>query len=61
MEISKMREYISRLKTEHMVYDCQYNVGCGCEKRHCGSCGWNPVVAQERTEKLMKKMGVSHG
>ena len=36
-------------------HDCPYNEGCACRTRNCGSCGWNPKVAERRAAKLMGK------
>lgn len=32
---------------------CPYTENVSCSMRKCGSCGWNPKVAQERLAKFM--------
>lgn len=33
---------------------CPYNDACRCTVKNCKRCGWNPVVAERRLEKLRK-------
>lgn len=36
---------------------CRYNHGVGCtEKTECYHCGWNPVIAAKRMEKIRRKL-----
>lgn len=50
--VSEERVRLMKLKAENKVYQCPHNHACACEKRQCASCGWNPVVAEERTKKF---------
>ena len=34
---------------------CKYNEGCRCTTRDCYNCGWNPIVAKMRIEKIKKQ------
>ena len=38
-------------------YSCKHNEGVSCPplQRPCGSCGWNPVVANKRLEEYCRK------
>lgn len=36
-------------------FRCPYNDRRACQERRCGVCGWNPVVARRRTERLLGK------
>lgn len=47
-------------ESTYFQYSCKYNEGVVCHPtvRPCGSCGWNPAVAQERLEEFCKKFGV---
>ena len=33
---------------------CPHNDTIVCHTRRCGECGWNPVVAKRRTERIMR-------
>lgn len=44
------------LELEDDGYPCLFNDGCQCKERDCGHCGWNPVVAKARLERILKKM-----
>lgn len=37
---------------------CPYADNVECGMRNCGSCGWNPDVAKERTERFMVEHGI---
>ena len=41
-----------------MTYSCPLNPNVDCDKVECANCGWNPVVAHQRLEKIKKEMGV---
>lgn len=48
-------EYIKVEKQDKKYgYDCPYNEGCRCPKPDCYSCGWNPIVAKMRMDKIME-------
>lgn len=32
---------------------CPHNRGVSCENRDCCRCGWNPEVAEKRTERIL--------
>jgi hypothetical protein len=34
---------------------CQYNDACQCITKDCDRCGWNPKVAQKRTQEFLQK------
>lgn len=36
------------------TFVCPNNSRVDCSKRACDSCGWNPKVAEERLEKIMR-------
>ena len=38
--------------------DCPYAEGLNCTERKCGTCGWNPEVAQKRLEQFLERIGV---
>ena len=44
-----------------MNFSCPFNDACSCEKRQCTKCGWNPVVATQRTEAIEKQWRSSNG
>lgn len=52
MVLKYIRNTGSHKKGEYKVYDCKYNEGCRCHKMECWKCGWNPKVAQARSEAL---------
>jgi hypothetical protein len=36
---------------------CPHNGGVACtDKRNCDKCGWNPIVAEERTERIKQEL-----
>ena len=35
---------------------CCFNVHVDCKEHECKNCGWNPVVAKERTNRIKAKM-----
>lgn len=39
-------------KDTNGLYVCPYNQECRCEHPKCGSCGWNPEVAERRLKKI---------
>ena len=47
---------VLNVKKERPVYACRFNEGCACETLRCASCGWNPVVARERSIQIMEQM-----
>ena len=52
-------QYYKVQKNQRGVETCQYNVGCRCDswqRAMCHRCGWNPKVAQKRSEKILGKM-----
>lgn len=40
---------------------CPYNDTLRCEVKNCKRCGWNPVVAQQRIDKILRKGRISNG
>lgn len=38
---------------------CPYNDTIVCQTHRCGECGWNPVVAKRRTERILRKCAVN--
>lgn len=34
---------------------CHYNDACQCITKECHRCGWNPEVAQKRTQKFLQQ------
>lgn len=42
-----------------MIRICPHNYEVDCEALRCDTCGWNPVVAKARVEKVMKNMANS--
>lgn len=34
---------------------CHYNQGVVCRQAKCESCGWNPMVSERRSEKILQK------
>ena len=46
----------AKARIEAVGTDCPYNVAIDCYEHKCNSCGWNPRVAKERTEKILQKM-----
>lgn len=36
-------------------YTCKYNETVNCTIPDCSRCGWNPTVAKERSEKLLRQ------
>ena len=37
------------------VKQCPHNTACQCSDMKCDRCGWNPKVAQMRSEEILKK------
>ena len=39
------------------LYECRYHPGgqIGCTNRQCDKCGWNPEVAEARTEAIRQR------
>lgn len=35
-------------------FQCPHNNMIVCQVRRCGECGWNPVVARRRTERILR-------
>lgn len=54
-------DYDSSLKwersAENGLWLCPYNMGVACSTRWCTTCGWNPVVAEARTAKILEAYG----
>ena len=48
-------EYVKVASYEKKPVVCQYNEGCQCTVKSCYNCGWNPVVAKMRLDKLQEK------
>ena len=48
-------EYV---KVAHYTKDksCPHNDALVCDMRKCWCCGWNPRVAQKRSEKILDKL-----
>ena len=46
---------------EHTYIPCPHNGGVQCrpQERNCKNCGWDPDVAQNRLEKICKKLGIA--
>ena len=36
------------------IAQCPYNEGVMCNEDRCESCGWNPVVSEERVRKFLE-------
>ena len=52
-------QYVKVQKFDRGVLTCPYNEGCQCtsyQRVGCYRCGWNPKVAQKRSEKILGKM-----
>lgn len=41
-------------KSYHKNNPCPYNEGCACQKKECWKCGFNPKVAQARSDKMLE-------
>jgi hypothetical protein len=41
-------------KKDGSLWQCPYNEGVHCQSRVCHRCGWNPEVAQMRSEKIQE-------
>ncbi len=37
------------------TFQCPHNPGVECNHKTCGSCGWNPNVAQRRLDKFLSE------
>lgn len=57
-EKSAMRKRLAKLSPETGIYQCFFNEGCCCARRQCDKCGWNPVVAKARLDKLLGGQGI---
>lgn len=53
MELQYMKNDIKRV---HGKIVCPHNPECRCDRLECGHCGWNPRVAQSRSEQILQKM-----
>ena len=56
-------EYIKVVKQDKGPFVCPHNQACRCQVKNCYNCGWNPKVAQIRSEKILRqrKEVMSHG
>lgn len=53
---SRTDYYASRQKKRKKIeIACPYNAELICYRQTCGNCGWNPEVAQARTDAYMKR------
>ena len=48
-------EYVKTASYEKKSTVCKYNEGCQCAVKNCYNCGWNPVVAKMRLDKIQGK------
>jgi hypothetical protein len=46
---------MSDVKYENGQYICPYNDQCRCDQMKCSRCGWNPVVAQQRLQAILRE------
>ena len=46
---------MSDVKYENGQYVCPFNDQCRCAQMKCSSCGWNPVVAQQRLKDILRE------
>lgn len=44
------------VKVSEEPSDCPYAEGLNCTERKCGTCGWNPEVAQKRLEQILARL-----
>lgn len=52
-------QFAAMVKASERSQSCRYNDGvlCSPEKpRICGTCGWNPVVAQKRSNAIIFRL-----
>ena len=59
MELVYIKNDIERDERGKIV--CPHNPECRCDRKVCHRCGWNPTVAQARSEKLLHKLEGIHG
>lgn len=59
--VSEMRVRLMKMRQDQRIYQCPFNQACACEKRQCAKCGWNPVVATQRSMNIEKSMEERHG
>lgn len=59
MELVYIKNDIERDERGKII--CHHNPECRCDRKECGRCGWNPTVAQARSEKLLHKLEGIHG
>ena len=55
----KLEYYKVDSKKQKGMHECPHNKECLCRTKDCYNCGWNPKVAQARSKKILKRMGVS--
>ncbi len=48
-------EYYKVTKQVKKPTVCPHNEGCQCITKDCYHCGWNPVVAKIRADRLQRK------
>jgi hypothetical protein len=46
---------LKHYKVVRKVNTCPYNEACGCEKKTCSTCGWNPKVSDKRMAKVRQQ------
>lgn len=51
----KRDETSDRKRYERPTFQCPHNEAVACERKKCGSCGWNPAVAKARAEEIRRK------
>lgn len=57
--VDGLRMFLARPPEEKLtkgVCRFNHNVDCPAVGNHCGKCGWNPAVAEIRTQKIRKRL-----
>lgn len=42
-------------------FKCPNNAYVACTQKNCYHCGWNPIVAKMRMDKILKERGMHNG
>ena len=52
----ELEYYKVEKQAKHKRFACPHNNGVLCSVKDCINCGWHPMVAKLRTEKLNQKL-----
>lgn len=46
------------MASDRQWHICRHNENIQCQDARCNECGWNPVIAERRLKRILKRLGI---